>query len=214
MRKIVGFTLLMFGLAACATPPPNDGDQYFDRITPDPAALERQAQQDRLAKAETQPETVLPPSGDVATTTPEGTADVERTAISTEGDGSLSNAQDFESVTARETIKSDAQRLKDLKENYEIVQPGQLPKRSGGGINLAKYALSQTNPVGNKIYKRISLGGGKAARKCATYISADEAQIAFLKGGGPKTDRRGLDPDGDGYACRWTPKSFQSMIGQ
>ena len=32
---------------------------------------------------------------------------------------------------------------------------------------------------------------------------------AFLEAGGPKRDRKGLDPDGDGFACAWDPRPFR-----
>ena len=131
-----------------------------------------------------------------------------------EGDGSISRSQDFNTVKANETIESDAEKLQNLKENYEIVKPGAPPRRRVGDINLAKYALSQTNPVGNKIYSRFALSGRKAQRNCAAYYSSDDAQSDFLTLGGPQKDRRGLDPDGDGYACDWSPAIYRSLIGQ
>ena len=220
----------MFGLAACAGPGLDDGQGYIDRITPDPAALARKAEENRLAQAERLPVTVRPPSyatppNTATTQTVDPVAPVDPVAVDStvgtpakpeitpEGDGAISNSQDFEAAKAKDSIQSDAQKLKDLKDNYEIVQPGKTPTR-GTGINLAEYALSQTNPVGNKIYSRFSLSASKAKRKCASYISADEAQIAFLNSGGPKKDRRGIDPDGDGYACAWSPNIYRALIGQ
>jgi hypothetical protein len=68
MRYFSGSLILWAILAACAPVQPNDGDQYFDNITPDPASLERKAEEDKLATAEgLQPTTVLPPSEPTAT---------------------------------------------------------------------------------------------------------------------------------------------------
>jgi hypothetical protein len=39
--------------------------------------------------------------------------------------------------------------------------------------------------------------------------SDDLAQEAFLSEGGPERDRLGVDPDGDGFACRWDPTPFR-----
>ena len=30
--------------------------------------------------------------------------------------------------------------------------------------------------------------------------------------GGPKVDPKGIDPDGDGFACYWDPKPFRSVL--
>jgi len=220
MRYHFGISLLAVVLAGCASTPLNDGDQYFDRITPDPAALERTAEENRLKQAENQTQTVRPPTDATVDTAQVDNAQVDvvkakpkKTKSTTEGDGLISDSQDFGAVKSRETIASDAAKLDELKSNYEIVQPGATPRR-GTGINLAKYALAQSNPVGNKIYKRLPLGGIRGKKRCASYISADEAQLAFLRGGGPQRDARGVDPDGDGYACDWSPAVYRSLIGQ
>jgi hypothetical protein len=222
MRYLSGIFILWAVLAACAPVQPNDGDQYFDNITPDPASLERKAEEDKLAKAEgLQSTTVLPPSDTAATPTQTGdtvTIDLsgnQKTPvkIEPEGDGSISDSQDFKAVKSRETIASDAAKLEALKSNYEIVQPGDAPKRDSS-VNLAKYALSQTNPVGNKQFTRFAFSNRKAQKNCAIYTSADEAQTDFLKLGGPQKDKRGLDPDGDGYACGWSPAVYRALIGQ
>ncbi len=231
MRYFIGTSILMAVLASCAPTPPNDGDTYFDKITPDPAALERKSEEDRLKRAETEtvvidlpvdtvtgaiavaPEGTAVQSGDT-TVTVDLTGDTPvKTNTPAKANGEISNSQDFQVVKANETIASDAAKLEELKSNYEIVQPGAAPKR-GSDLNLAKYALAQSNPVGNKIYTRFPLGGKRAKRKCAAYGSNDEAQTEFLKSGGPQKDRRGIDPDGDGYACGWSPDVYRALLGQ
>ena len=47
------------------------------------------------------------------------------------------------------------------------------------------------------------------AQACAAFASPDQAQIDFLARGGPERDRKGLDPDGDGFACSWNPAPFR-----
>lgn len=207
MRQFIGFSILALGLTACAPTQPDDAGQYFDKITPDPATLEQTSEENRLKQAESGAaagETVIV---DLAANK---AAPVE---VVPEGDGTISTSQDFKVVKSRETIASDAAKLAELKKSYEIVQPGATPTR-GSGINLAKYALSQTNPVGQKAYSRSILSGRRAAKKCAAYGSADDAQLDFLRSGGPQSDRRGIDPDGDGYACSWSPEVFRNMLGQ
>ncbi len=215
MRYLSGTSFLIVLLVGCSTTVPNDGPEYFDSITPDPASLEVQAQEEQLLRAEGLPQTVRPPA--------EGTVQSGSTVIpankSVKGsdeplsDGTISNSQDFQTAKANDTIASDAAKLQGLKDNYQIIQPGAAPVRVSD-INLAKYALAQTNPVGQKAYSRFFIGSAKAKRKCERYISADEAQLAFLKSGGPEKDRNGIDPDGDGYACDWSPDVFRAMIGQ
>ena len=215
MRYLLGTSFLMVILVGCSTTVPNDSPEYFDSITPDPASLEVQAQEEQLLQAEGLPQTVRPPAdGAVQSSSTVMPANKSVTG-NTEplSDGSISNSQDFQTAKANDTIASDAVKLQELKDNYQIVQPGVAPVRVSD-INLAKYALAQTNPVGQKIYKRFSVGSAKAKRKCERYISADEAQLAFLKSGGPEKDRNGIDPDGDGYACNWSPDVFRAMIGQ
>ena len=206
MRYFIKFSILALGLAACTTTQPNDAGGYFDKITPDPASLERTTAEDRLKQAEG-----VASDGETVTVDLAG-GNAKPVEVGTEGDGTISTSQDFKVVKARETIASDAAKLEELKKDYEIVKPGATPKR-GSGINLAKYALAQTNPVGQKAYSRSILTGRRAEKKCAFYASADDAQLDFLRSGGPQSDRRGIDPDGDGYACSWSPEVFRNMLG-
>ena len=231
MRYLIGTTILMAVLASCSTTAPNDGETYFEKITPDPAALELKSEEDRLKRAETEtvvidlpvdtvsgaivvaPEGVATQSGDTTVTVDLTGSTPVKTNTAVKANGDISNSQDFQVVKANETIASDAAKLEELKSSYEIVQPGAAPRR-GSDLNLAQYALAQNNPVGNKLYTRFPLGGKRAKRKCAAYGSHDEAQTEFLKSGGPKKDRRGIDPDGDGYACGWSPEVYRALLGQ
>lgn len=70
---------------------------------------------------------------------------------------------------------------------------------------LAAYAQANTHAVGTAVHSRDFASPERAERACARYASADQAQSAFLAAGGPAQDPRGLDPDGDGYACAWDP---------
>ncbi len=78
------------------------------------------------------------------------------------------------------------------------------------GPNLAAYALSVSNRPGQSVYKRGGIHLTSTDKACAKYISADQAQIAFLSSGGPQRDKLNLDPDGDGFACGWDPTPFQA----
>ena len=123
---------------------------------------------------------------------------------------SISDENDFQAVSQRETIESDRQRIEQNRAQYVVIQPGALPTRPGEqGPNIVDYALATTNPVGTQLYRRSSFGVGSSAAKCARYASPDLAQTEFLAKGGPERDRLGLDPDGDGYACAWDPSPFR-----
>lgn len=121
----------------------------------------------------------------------------------------ISDEQDFAAVSERETIESDKQRLERNRQQYTVIQPTAVPERTETGPNIVQYALSTTHPPGTQVYSRSSLRLTDPMVACARYASPDLAQQAFLEAGGPERDRRGLDPDGDGYACTWDPRPFR-----
>lgn len=128
------------------------------------------------------------------------------------GSAAISDEQDFEAVSARETIESDAARIERNRSQYVVIQPGALPVRPGEtGPNIVAYALATNNAPGVALYNR-SGNGRNAAANCARYGSPDLAQEAFLESGGPDRDRKGLDPDGDGFACTWDPRPFRTAL--
>ena len=126
----------------------------------------------------------------------------------------ISDEQDFAAVSGRRSIESDAARIEQNRETYEVVAPTAVPERGADGQpNIVQYALSTTNPVGTQLYSRAGFNlQAKAQRNCARFPSADQAQIEFLTSGGPQRDRKGLDPDGDGFACNWDPSPFRSAV--
>lgn len=87
-----------------------------------------------------------------------------------------------------------------------------LAPRSSSGPNIVDFALKTSNPVGTPVYSRSSLQLRSAESACAAFASADLAQTAFLEAGGPDKDRKGLDPDGDGFACSWDPSPFRNAV--
>lgn len=127
----------------------------------------------------------------------------------------ISDEQSFEAVSTRETIQSDKERLQRLRQTRQEVQPEAIPTRPGdNGPNIVAFALSTENGVGQAVYRRSGTVSNTAfQRACARFTTSDQAQEAFLKSGGPKTDRRGLDPDGDGFACYWDPTPFRAARG-
>ena len=129
--------------------------------------------------------------------------------------GAISDEQDFGAVSARETIESDAARLAQAAASYQVVAPTALPDApQDTGPNIVQYALSAPNRLGQEYYSRFALSGqGRYRRNCGDYRNPDEAQRDFLARGGPERDPRGIDPDGDGFACAWDPAPFLVAVG-
>ncbi|WP_147103428.1 excalibur calcium-binding domain-containing protein [Tateyamaria sp. syn59] len=127
----------------------------------------------------------------------------------------ISDENDFDAVSSRQSIESDAARLEANRQQYQVVQPTALPSRAESAQpNVVQYALQTRHPKGTQVHRRFGVGSAaRFERNCAAYNSADEAQIDFLARGGPERDRQGLDPDGDGYACAWDPAPFRRAAG-
>lgn len=123
----------------------------------------------------------------------------------------ISDENDFSAVSNRQTISSDAERIAQNRAQYQVIAPTALPTRTDSSQpNIVEFALSTSNQRGQKVHNRSGFSSSaKAARNCARFASPDQAQIAFLSKGGPKKDRQGLDPDGDGFACSWDPRPFR-----
>lgn len=126
----------------------------------------------------------------------------------------ISDEQDFQAVSTRETIQSDAERIARNRAQYQIDQPGALPERpaDAGASPAIQFALSTRHPVGTQVYNRSGMHLRDPQAACQKYASAMEAQEEFLAAGGPERDRRGIDPDGDGYACGWDPSPFRAAL--
>ena len=157
-------------------------------------------------------ETQVVQAAPVLQTAPVAAAPVAGAPVSNPG---ISDEQNFDAVASRETIESDAERLARQREAYAVVQPQALPERPGStGADIVGYALSTTNRVGEQVYRRSgTTSDTRFQRACARYTTSDQAQEAFLRAGGPRNDRQGLDPDGDGFACYWDPTPFRAARG-
>ena len=127
----------------------------------------------------------------------------------------ISNENSFEAVSAERDIGADAQLIAQNRAQYQVIAPTDLPPRpDGSGPNVVEYALRTTNPVGSPLYdRRGKFDGNRIPAACGAYTSSDQAQSAFLADGGPQKDRKGLDPDGDGFACAWDPAPFRAARG-
>ena len=125
----------------------------------------------------------------------------------------LSDEQDFTAVSSRETIESDAARRRQQIANRKVFAPADLPEEQGEA-NVALYALSTSHNVGSQIYDRHGTFFARLTSndKCAEFSDDFEAQQTFLDAGGPLEDELRIDPDGDGFACSWTPDIYRSML--
>lgn len=152
------------------------------------------------------PQTASAPPTTAPATVPDAAPAVSNTGISDE--------QDFSAVSTRETIESDKERIAQNRAQYQQIEPGALPTRSGGNAALIiEYAVKAPNRLGETIYRRSSIALANHERACGRYDNPEAAQEAFLKSGGPQRDPKNLDPDGDGFACRWDPTPFQKARG-
>ncbi len=144
------------------------------------------------------------PRGNAPTTITETTSEM------TPSHSGISDEQDFAAVSARETIQSDADRIARNRAQYVVIQPTEVPQRPGNsGPNIVEYAIQTTNAPGQQLYSRSAIRLSSPEAACRRYGSTDQAQEAFLSAGGPQRDPKGLDPDGDGFACAWDPRPFR-----
>ena len=160
------------------------------------------------------------PGNDIGTKIPlvnedvlaEETVEVSKPTLDNPG---LSDENDFDAVAERQTIESDAERLKRNQEVYTVIKPTNVPRRTNTNIpNVVAYALKTDNPLGTMLYERRFKSQARFERNCNRYVSDSSAQEAFLLTGGPERDQFGIDPDGDGFACRWDPTPFRLAVGK
>lgn len=100
--------------------------------------------------------------------------------------------------------------LASARDQLVVVQPGPLPNRVDG-VNIALFAKQTSNAVGDSRYPRTAAARMTGVGNCGRFRDPDAAQRAFLAGGGPEQDRYGIDPDGDGFACRWDPAPYRAL---
>jgi len=173
-------------------------------------AIETAGQPD-VATGATMPSIIpdQPPAQTIAQTQVAATQQPSVEPVPLAGSNQISD-NSFSSVTARETIESDAERLARLSASTEVLEAEPLPQQDGP--NLAAFARSTTHRLGQRVYNRTgSRSSSAAARTCRKYGNPDAAQRAFLSQGGPQKDPQNIDPDGDGFVCGWSPDPFRSL---
>ncbi len=106
---------------------------------------------------------------------------------------------------------ADARLLAEARSKLVIDAPQAVPQVDPNA-NVVAFARSTTHNVGDKVYKRpLFRSRQQSASVCGRFSSADEAQRQFLANGGPQEDRYNLDPDGDGFACRFSPETYRQL---
>lgn len=206
--RLVVPAMVVLALGACSPKVPDSGAGVgFGGYSS--YEKQRAAREDQL-QGNTTPATGVV-SDEAVSETPLAHQNSGTTATASSNNVGISDEQDFAAVSARESIASDRERLARRSEQYVQIAPKAVPTGSGGVASVVKFALSTTNSVGESTYKRSgAFAKSRFAKNCAKYTSASKAQAAFLKDGGPQKDRKGLDPDGDGFACSWDPQPFRN----
>lgn len=94
--------------------------------------------------------------------------------------------------------------------NMPVTTSGPYP---GSTPVLVRYAHQEQQNPGANVYKRTGGSVLDAGRTCSGYASSEIAQRAFIAGGGPILDPKGMDPDGDGFVCGWDPRPLRNSSG-
>ncbi len=226
LKKYAGMVVIGFVLAGCneiaggtgyfdQTPPPADAGAPVN-LVPETSATSQSSAEALAGTLETAIDAGTAPTDATTTdpaTNPVATGDPATDPAATAGiatdDGSLDlNAETFDQqVVLREAA---AKLLAEARAKYTIIEPGTLPKIVAG-VNIAEYARTTTNKVGQRLYSRPVIKNRFSSVECRKYATPDDAQRYFLANGGPEKDPLNLDPDGDGFACRWSPEPFRML---
>ena len=133
----------------------------------------------------------------------EGTSDLKTS------DGILDLSQ-FSEEQQKVEREQAAKRREELKAGRVVLEPNHKEKIKRQSVNLAVFARSVSNTLGEKIYYRNFISSG-AASGCKKFFNKNAAQIFFLENGGPKNDFYNIDEDGDGFACKWDPAIYRRI---
>ena len=103
-----------------------------------------------------------------------------------------------------------AKRREELKAGRVVLKATNKEKIKRQSVNLAVFARSVSNKLGEKIYYRNFISSG-AGSGCKKFSNQNAAQIFFLANGGPKIAFHDMDVDGDGFACKWDPAIYRKI---
>ena len=105
-----------------------------------------------------------------------------------------------------------ANSLLEIRENRIILPKEEIETfMDKSNINIASYARRTENLLGEKVYERLKRKKD-TVRNCSHFPTSDGAQRFFLSNGGPQKDPFNLDSDGDGFACKWNPVPYRTII--
>ena len=103
-----------------------------------------------------------------------------------------------------------AKKREELKAGRVVLENNSKEKIAPKSTNLAVFARSVSNNVGEKIYYRNFIRSHSGSG-CKKFLNKNAAQIFFLENGGPKNDFYNVDEDGDGFACKWDPAIYRKI---
>jgi hypothetical protein len=126
------------------------------------------------------------------------------------GGGAITRDDVLDMETARATREAEQAAFERRRAEFQSVAPTALPDRPADVPNITAFAVNTSHGVGTQRYARSRLTLQNTARNCAEFASADLAQEEFLRRGGPQSDPLNIDPDGDGFACGWSPEPFRA----
>ncbi len=196
--------------------PPIGGVQQPAYQSPDTFMPEPQApsEQDMTASLTDAVDAALAATNDVnavAPVTPVTNVQIDpvtgETIASDDGVLNLAEQSQAEQLILR---NADAAALAAAAAQRVVIAPGEMPDVIAG-VNIIAYARSTTNVVGNRIIRRPAIRRTNNRAQCAKFDTQDNAQRNFLANGGPQEDPLNLDPDGDGFACRWSPDPYRAL---
>lgn len=147
----------------------------------------------------------------IATAAPVSTAASPSTGDGIASDSGILNLAEQSQAEQLRLREADAAALAAAAAQRVVIQPGEMPDVLSG-VNIITYARETTNAVGERTYRRPSIRRSISASQCSKFASADDAQRNFLANGGPLDDPLNLDPDGDGFACRWSPEAYRALV--
>ena len=133
----------------------------------------------------------------------EGTSDLKTS------DGILDLSQ-FSEEQQKVEREQAAKRREELKAGRVVLEANRREKIATKSVNLAVFARSVSNALGEKIYHRNFLINDNGL-DCKKFSNKNAAQIFFLENGGPKNDFHNMDVDGDGFACKWDPAIYRKI---
>ena len=125
-------------------------------------------------------------------------------------DDGVLNLSLFTQEEQRIAREADAAAIQAAAAQRVVIAPGQMPEVVAN-VNIIAFARSSTNNVGERVVRRPRIQRTNSRRECAKFNTSDNAQRNFLANGGPAEDPLNLDPDGDGFACNWSPEAYRAL---